>query len=87
MKLGVVIGVVWSTKKAKELKGCSMYIVQPVSSTGSKIGNPIVAADPEKLAGPGDRIVYVTGTDSVQTFKNNFAPVNASIVELVENIL
>ncbi len=87
MKLGVVFGVVWSSKKAEKLNGCRLYIVQPVSSAGDKTGSPIVAADPCQLAGPGDLVSYVTGTDAAQAFRNGFSPVNASIVELVENII
>ena len=86
MKLGIVIGVVWASRKVKELEGCRMYIVQPVSSEGEKTDNPLVAADPEGLSGPGDHVVYVTSTDASQVFKNGYAPVNASIVELIDGI-
>lgn len=86
MKLGVVTGVVWSSRKVKELEGCRMYIIQPVTSEGNKTGYPLVAADPEGLAGPGDQVVYVTSTDASQIFEKGYAPVNASIVELVDKI-
>ena len=48
--------------------------------------NPVVAADPMNLAAAGDTVVYVTSTDATQAFPRGFAPVNASIVELVERI-
>ena len=86
MKLGVVIGVVWSSRKVKELEGCRLYIVQPITSEGKKTNHPLVAADPEGLAGPGDQVVYVTSTDASQVFENGYAPVNASIVELIDGI-
>jgi len=86
MKLGVVIGVVWASRKVPELDGCRLYIVQPVSSRGSTTDTPLVAADPQGLAAPGDRVVYVTSTDATQSFARGYAPVNASIVELVEEI-
>lgn len=86
MKLGKVIGVVWATRKVNELNGCRMYIVQPITSEGAKTDLPLVAADPENLAAPGDSVIYVTSTDATQAFKNGFAPVNASIVELVDGI-
>jgi hypothetical protein len=38
------------------------------------------------LASAGDTVVYVTSTDASQAFESGFAPVNASIVELVEEI-
>jgi ethanolamine utilization protein EutN len=86
VKLGKIIGNVWADKKADQLKGCRLQIVQPVSSTGQKNGHVLVAADPSNLAGSGDLVVYVTGTDAAQAFSSGYAPVNASIVELVEII-
>lgn len=86
MKLGVVIGMVWASRKVDELEGCRLNIVQPVSSTGEATGNPIVAADPMGLSASGDTVVYVTSTDASQIFERGYAPVNASIVELVDHI-
>ncbi len=86
MKIGVVIGTVWASKKVPTLAGCRLSIVQPVSLTGTERGSALVAADPGGLASPGDRVVYVTSTDAAQAFARGFAPVNASIVELVEEI-
>ena len=86
MKLGKVIGVVWSSKKVKEIDGCRMYILQPITSNGKNSGNQLVAADPQNIASSGDSVVYVTSTDAVQAFDSGFAPVNASIVALVDEI-
>ena len=86
MKLGRVVGVVWASRKVQEMDGCRMYIVQPVSSDGADNDVPLVAADPRRLAAAGDMVVYVTNTDATQAFDSGFAPVNASIVELVDGI-
>ena len=86
MKLGVVTGVVWASRKVKELHGCRLYLVQPVSSEGRSTGEPLVAADPQRLAASGDRVVYVTSTDAAEAFRDGYAPVNATIVELVDTI-
>ncbi len=86
MKLGRVVGVVWASRKVKEVEGCRMYILQPVSSAGAATETELVAADPKGLAAPGDTVVYVTSTDATQAFDTGFAPVNASIVELVDGI-
>ena len=86
MKLGVVIGVVWASRKVPELEGCRLYVVQPVSSAGAAVDTPLVAADPLGLAASGDRVVYVTSTDATQAFPGGYAPVNAAIVELVEEV-
>jgi ethanolamine utilization protein EutN len=86
MKLGVVIGVVWASKKVKEINGCRLYVLQPTSTAGKKNGIPLVVADPQNIASNGDRVVYVTSTDAAQAFDSGFAPVNASIVALVDEI-
>ncbi len=86
MKLGVVIGTVWSSNKVKELAACRLAIVQPVTSNGIQVGHPLVAADPLNIGGSGDLILYVTSTDAAQAFESGCAPVNASIVELVDEI-
>lgn len=86
MKLGIVTGVVWSSRKVQELDACRLFIVQPIKADGQKCDLPLVVADPQGLAGPGDQVVYVTSTDATQAFAAGFAPVNASIVELVDTI-
>ncbi len=87
MKLGVVTGVVWSSRKVPELEGCRLSIIQPLLSDGTPVGKPVVAADPKGLGASGAMVVYVTSTDATQAFDTGFAPVNASIVELVESVV
>ena len=86
MKLGKVIGQVWATNKVSQLKSCRLFVVQPIKSDNKKDMHPLVVADPQNIAGIGDKIVYVTNTDAAQAFESGFAPVNASIVELVDFI-
>ena len=86
MRLAKVIGSVWAENKAPQLQGCRLYIVQPVNSDQSPAGRPLVAADPQNLAGLHDCVVYVTSTDAAQAFPDGFAPVNASIVEVVDDL-
>jgi ethanolamine utilization protein EutN len=86
MKIGKIIGNVWSDKKVPELKACRLHIVQPVSSSGKNVDRALVVADPCNLAGSGDLVVYVTGTDAAQAFPGGKAPVNASVVKLVDSI-
>jgi ethanolamine utilization protein EutN len=86
MKLGRVIGVVWASKKVKELDGCRLSVVQPISTKGENVGNPLVIADPQNIGAIGNKIIYVTSTDAAQAFDTGFAPVNASVVQLVDEI-
>ncbi len=86
MKLGKVIGNVWAERKVPQLHACRLHVVQPLTSDKGNAGKPLVVADPQHIAGPGDIIVYVTSTDATQAFDSGFAPVNAAVVELVDSI-
>jgi len=87
MKLAKVTGVVWATQKAKELNGCRLFLVQPISGMDEQPnGKPFVAADPRNLAASGDKVIVVTSTDAAQAFDSGFAPVNASIVQLLDDL-
>jgi microcompartment protein CcmK/EutM len=87
MKLAKVTGVVWATQKSPEINNCRLFLVQPISGVDAKPrGYPFVAADPYHLAGSGDVVVVVTNTDATQAFDSGFAPVNAAIVELVDDL-
>jgi len=86
MKTGKVIGVVWASQKVEELDGCRLYVVQPCNSDGQDEGRPLVVADPQRIGAFDDIVVYVTCTDATQAFDNGYAPVNASIVQLVDSI-
>lgn len=78
--------MVWTSAVAKELSACRMHIVQPVSASGAKAGRALVAADPQHLATAGDTVIYVTSTDAAAAFDTGYAPVNASVVGIVEEI-
>ena len=69
-----------------QLKGCRLHVIQPITSSGENIDHPLVVVDPQNIAGPGDVVVYVTSTDAVEAFDKEYAPVNASVVELVDSI-
>ena len=62
MKLGKVIGTVWADRKVKQLLGCRLHVVQPLSSDYKNTGDPLVVADPKNIAGSGDNIIFVTNT-------------------------
>lgn len=86
MKLGEIIGVVWSSRKVDELNSCLLHIIQPKTSSNEDLGFPLVVADPNNIGSVGDLVVYVTSTDATQVFDDGYAPVNASVVELVDEI-
>lgn len=85
MFLGKVIGNVWATEKYEALKSMKMMFVQPVNADYKETGEPIVAIDTVG-AGPGEIILYITASEAVIPLPVDFAPVDASIVGIVDTI-
>ena len=84
MFLGKVIGNIWATKKYEELKNFKLMFVQPINADLEKTGNPIIAVDTVG-AGPGE-IIFITASESVIPLPVDMAPVDASIVGIVDTI-
>ncbi len=85
MFIARVIGTVWSTVKDKSLNGYKMQIIQPLNSKGEKFGNPLIAVDTIG-AGPGEIVMYITAREAVIPMDVKEAPVDASIVGIIERI-
>ena len=85
MFLGRVIGNVWATKKYPPLQNMKLMFVQPINSELENIEEPIVAVDTVG-AGPGEIICYITASEAVIPLPVNMAPVDASIVGIVDSI-
>ena len=74
MKIGTVTGAVWATRKASCLMGQTFLTV----STGSE---ELVASD-QVGAGPGDRVLLVTGTVASRFCMES--PVDAAVVAILD---
>ena len=74
MKIGVVIGSVWATRKAGCLSGQTFLVVD----TGKE---DLVAAD-QVGAGPGDRVLLVEGTVAARFCMD--APIDAAVVAILD---
>ncbi len=85
MFLGKVIGNVWATKKYEALKNFKLMLVQPVNAENISTGSPIIAVDTVG-SGPGETIIYITASEAVIPLPVDMAPVNASIVGIVDSI-
>jgi ethanolamine utilization protein EutN len=85
MLLGRVIGTIWATRKYDNLKGYKLQFVQPIKANEEDIGDPIVAVDTVG-AGPGEIIFYITASEAVIPLDVDMAPVDASIVGIVDSI-
>jgi len=85
MFLGKVIGNVWATKKYEAIRNFKLMIVQPINSENSSAGSPLIAVDTVG-SGPGETILYITASEAVIPLPVDMAPVNASIVGIVDSI-
>ena len=74
MKIGTVVGSVWATRKAGCLSGQTFLVVD----TGKE---DLVAAD-QVGAGPGDRVLLVTGTVAARFCMD--APIDAAVVAILD---
>ncbi len=85
MLIGRVIGTIWATRKYETITGFKMQLVQPLNSEMEKIGEPIIALDTIG-AGPGELIFYATSSEAVIPLHVEMAPVDASIVGIIDSI-
>lgn len=74
MKIGIVTGAVWSSRKAQCLSGQTFLVVK----SG---GEELVAAD-QVGAGTGDRVLLVTGTVASRFCME--APIDAAVVAILD---
>ena len=75
MRIGTVTGSVWATRKADCLQGQTFLVVRTE-------GEELVAAD-QVGAGPGDRVLLVTGTVASRFCME--APIDAAVVAIVDS--
>ena len=85
MYLGKVIGTIWATRKYDAVLGYKMQLVQPINAEYENIDEPLIALDTIG-AGPGEVIFYVTSSEAVIPLSVDMAPVDASIVGIVDSI-
>lgn len=85
MFLGRVIGTVWATRKDETLRNFKLQFVQPLTANRENAGSPIVAVDTVG-AGPGETVFYITAREAVIPLPVETAPVDASIVGIVDRI-
>ena len=85
MFLGKVIGNIWATRKYSALNNFKLMFVQPINSDYERTGEPIIAVDTVG-AGPGETIIYITASEAVIPLPVDMAPVDASIVGIVDTI-
>ncbi len=80
-----VIGTIWATRKDENLKSFKLQLLQPITANREKAGSPIIAVDTVG-AGPGETVYYITAREAVIPLPVEMAPVDASIVGIVDRI-
>ena len=86
MKLGRIIGTVVATERYAGLEGVPMLLLQPLDRTGCDVGQPLVAADSTKMAGPGELVLYEAGREAAMALEETFVPVDHSVIGIVDRV-
>ena len=84
MQLARVIGDVIATRKDENLAGIKLLVVQPLTPERQPAGRPLLAADAVG-AGVGEEVFFVRGKEASFPFYPVEAPVDASIVGIVDH--
>ena len=80
-----VIGTVWATRKDQNLQAFTLQFIQPLTADRKAVGDPIVAVDTIG-AGPGETVFYITSREATIPLPVEMAPVDASIIGIVDRI-
>lgn len=85
MKLGKIVGTVVSSRKVPTLEGLRLHLVQDVSLAMEPRPVFVVAADAVG-AGPGEVVLYASGSSARQTEATSERPVDAVIMAIVDQV-
>lgn len=85
MKICIVEGHVWATKKEPSLEGLKFMVVRDLEADGSKDDDVYVAADMVG-AGVGERVLVVSGSTARRAVGGDERPVDAAIVGIIDVI-
>ena len=83
MLLARVTGTVVSTRKDPSLSGLRFLVVQPVDAEGKDAGATVVAVD-SVGAGPGEMVLFATGSSARQTEVTDKRPCDAVVMAIVD---
>lgn len=84
MNLAKVAGTVVSTRKEESMEGLKFLILQLVNLEGNDDGSFVVAADAVG-AGPGEYVLYASGSSARQTLVTDKRPCDAVVMAIVDN--
>jgi microcompartment protein CcmK/EutM len=84
MNLAKVTGTVVSTRKEESMEGLKFLILQQVNLEGKDESGFVVAADAVG-AGPGEYVLYASGSSARQTLATDKRPCDAVVMAIVDN--
>ena len=85
MLVGRVVGTVVSTQKEPSLEGLKFLILKQLDIAGKETGASIVAADAVG-AGPGEVVLYATGSSARQTRVTENRPVDGVVMAIIDTL-
>jgi ethanolamine utilization protein EutN len=86
MQLARVVGVVVPCVVTPGLEGVPMLILQPLDRQRRPRGRTLVAADPTRMAGPGELVTYEGGREAALLCDPWFVPVDHAVVGIVDTL-
>ena len=84
MLIGEVVGSVVSTRKDEQLESFKLLVVQVRSHANEARDQYVVAVDAVG-AGPGDVVLYATGSSARQTVQTKDKPCDAVVMAIVDS--
>lgn len=84
MLIGEVVGSVVSTRKDEQLESFKLLVVQVKSHENESKDQYVVAVDAVG-AGPGDLVLYATGSSARQTIQTKDKPCDAVVMAIVDS--
>ena len=86
MLLGKVIGTLTPCRVYPGLDGVPMLWVQPLDRRGAPQGQPLVAADSTRMAGPGELIYFEGGREAALALEPWFVPIDHTVIGIVDEL-
>ena len=84
MILAKVVGTVVASRKETSMEGLRFMLVQPVDVDAQPTGSQVVAVDAVG-SGPGEYVLYASGSSARQTVATDKRPCDAVIMAIVDN--
>lgn len=85
MRLGRVVGRVWSTAKAHQLEGRKLLVIQPITAEGNDTGRELIAVDAIG-AGAGEVIYWCRGREASFAFLPDEVGSDAAVIGIVDTV-